>query len=167
MCSWNWEKLKFRRSFNFTFKKTDFSNINIWNKWKCLFLLHDWFPMKFLFPYSIFLMGIEIINFKHEISRVNQGSLNKCYLNFLELIKRRSKVQEKNVSCEHVLNFDQWKTFSENYEPMRVWLSFVYKITENCQIYRHFSELIQTQKRYPTSLDKIHILTWNLLVISS
>ena len=52
-------------------------------------------------------MGIEIINFKHEISRVNQGSLNKCYLNFLELIKRRSKVQEKNMSCERALNFDQ------------------------------------------------------------
>ena len=39
-----------------------------------------------------------------------------------ELIKRRSKVQEKNMSCERGLNFDQWKTFSENYKPMRVWL---------------------------------------------
>ena len=29
----------------------------------------------------------------------------------LELIKRRSKVQEKNMLCEHALNFDQWKTF--------------------------------------------------------
>ena len=37
-----------------------------------------------------------------------------------ELIKRRSKVQEKNMSCERTLNFDQWKTFSENYRPMRV-----------------------------------------------
>ena len=76
--------------------------------------------MKFLFPHNISLMEWEIINFKHEISRVNQGSLNKCYLNFLELLKRKSEVQEKNMSCEHVLNFDQWKTFSENYELMRV-----------------------------------------------
>ena len=39
---------------------------------------------------------------------------------YLELIKRRSKVQEKNMSCERVLNFDQLKTFFENYKPMRV-----------------------------------------------
>ena len=39
---------------------------------------------------------------------------------YLELIKRRSKVQEKNMSCERALNFDQRKTFSENYKPMRV-----------------------------------------------
>ena len=28
-----------------------------------------------------------------------------------ELIKRRSKVHEKNMSCEHALNFYQWKHF--------------------------------------------------------
>ena len=82
-------------------------------------------------------------------------------------IKRRSKVQENNMSCERALNFDQWKTFSENYKPMRVWLWFVYKFTENYCRLRLFSEFIQTQKRYPTSLDKIRILTWKLLVISS
>ena len=27
--------------------------------------------------------------------------------NLLELIKRRPKVQEKNMPCEHALNFDQ------------------------------------------------------------
>ena len=37
---------------------------------------------------------------------------------YLELIKRRSKVHEKNI--ERALNFDQWKTFSENYKSMRV-----------------------------------------------
>ena len=39
---------------------------------------------------------------------------------YLELIKRRSKVHEKNMSFERALNFDQWKTFSENYKSMRV-----------------------------------------------
>ena len=38
----------------------------------------------------------------------------------ISLNKRRLKVQEKNMSCEHALNFDQLKTFSENYKPMRV-----------------------------------------------
>ena len=82
----------------------------------------------------------------------------------LELIKRRSKVQEKNMSCERGLNFDQWKIISK-YKPMRVWLWPVYKFTENFCHLRLFSEFIQAQKRYPTSLDKIRILTWKLLVI--
>ena len=60
-------------------------------------VFHDWFPMKFMFSYNI-------------------------YLN-----KRRSKVLEKNMSCECALNFDQWKKFSENYKLMRVWLWLVYK----------------------------------------
>ena len=34
----------------------------------------------------------------------------------LELIKRRPKVQEQNMPFERGLNFDQWKTFSENYK---------------------------------------------------
>ena len=126
-------------------------NINFRNKW-CLFLLPDWFSMKFIFTYNISLMWQEI-NFKHQISKE-------------QLIKRRSKVQEKIMSCERALNFDQWKTFSENYNPMRVWLWHVYKFTDNGQIYQLFSEFIQTQKRYPTSLDKMGNLTWKLLIIS-
>ena len=86
---------------------------------------------------------------------------------YLELIKRRSKVQEKNMSCKRALNFDQWKKFSKTYKSMRVWLWLVYKFTKNCQIYRLFSALIQTKKRYPTSLDKIRILTRKLLVTLS
>ena len=31
------------------------------------------------------------------------------------------------MSRERPLNLDQWETFSENYKPVRVWLSFVYK----------------------------------------
>ena len=33
--------------------------------------------------------------------------------NLLELIKRWSKVQEKNMLCECGLNFDQFQTFSK------------------------------------------------------
>ena len=86
---------------------------------------------------------------------------------YIKLIKRWSKVQEKNMSCEGALNFDHWKIFWESYKPMRVWLWLVYKFTKNCQIYRLFSEFIQTNKRYPTSLDKIRIQTRKLLVISN
>ena len=66
----------------------------------------------------------------------------------IELLKRRSKVQEKNVSCERGLNFDEWKTFSENYKSMRVWLWTVYKFTENNCRWRLFSEFIQTRSTY-------------------
>ena len=110
-------------------KKQDFStSILETSSW---LVFHDWFPMKFVFTNNISLVWWEI---------------NKII----------SKLQEKKMSCEHALNFDQWKIFSENYKPMRVRLWLVYKFTEN-----------QTQKRYPTSFDKVGILTWKLLVISS
>ena len=32
---------------------------------------------------------------------------NKCKSSILDLIKRSPKVQEKNMSCERALNFDQ------------------------------------------------------------
>ena len=152
MCSWNWEKLKFIRSFNFTLKNqyqysTSVSEIS---ENDCFYFMTG-FPWS-LYSHTIFLWCGE------------KWTSNTKYL---ELIKRRSKVQEKNMSCERALNFDQWKTFPENYKPMRVWLWLVHKFTENCQIYGLFSWFIQTQKRYPTSLDKIRILTWKLPVISS
>ena len=59
------------------------------------------------------------------INKAKKKSNQVSYLVSIHLIfpiKRRSKVQEKNKSCESVLNIDQWKTFSENYKPMRVWL---------------------------------------------
>ena len=63
------------------------------------------------------------------------------------------------MSCTRALNFDQWKTFSKNYKPMRVWLWLVYKFTESYCCLWLFSEFVQTQNRYPTSLDKIGIVT--------
>ena len=44
---------------------------------------------------------------------------------------------------------------------------FVYKIAENNCCLRFFAELIQTEKRDATFLDKIRILTWRLLFISN
>ena len=34
------------------------------------------------------------------------------------------------MSCERALYLDQWKSFSENYEAMRVLLWLVYKLTD-------------------------------------
>ena len=44
-------------------------------------------------------------------------------------------------------------------EPVRVYLWLVYKITENNCCSQLFTELIQTLKKYRTSLDKIKIFT--------
>ena len=76
------------------------------------------------------------------------GSPCNIFLN-----KRRSKVQEKNMSCERALNFDQWKTFSENYKPMRVWLWLVYKI------YRELLSLT-TFFRVHSNSKKVSYLSW-------
>ena len=116
-----------------------------------LYLFHDWFSLEFVFIYSISLMWWEI-NFKQIFTKVNQ---------------KKIKWSKKDMSCKRALNFDQWKRFFKNYKPMTVWLWLVYKFIEtNCHL-RLFSEFIQTQKRYPTSLDKISVLTQKLLAILS
>ena len=120
------KKKRKKKNFNFTFKKKIFStSILETSSW---LVFHDWFPLKFVFTNNISFM---------------------CW----EIKKRRSKVQEKNMPYEHALNFDQWKTFSEHYKPMRVWLWRVYKFNENYCRSRLFSESIQTlyiwQSTYP------------------
>ena len=57
----------------------------------------------------------------------------------------RTIVNQKNVSQERTLTCEQWKTFSKNYKPMRVYFN---KITDNKCLLRHFAKFIQTQKRY-------------------
>ena len=60
----------------------------------------------------------------------------------LKLIKRRSKVHEKNMPRQRALNFDYRKTFFESYQPIRIWLCLVYKITENNYYSQLFTEFI-------------------------
>ena len=72
------------------------------------------------------------------------------------------------MKCFKVLiSFDQWQRFSESYKPIRVGLWLVYKIMENNCLSQLFPEFIQTQRRYPTSLNKISILNWTLVIVSS
>ena len=83
--------LKLRKSiknadhdFNSSLKKQEFSTtISETSENVCLFF--DWFPLEFLFTYNIFF------------DCVSQS----------ELIKRRSRVQEKNMSYERAFDFYQ------------------------------------------------------------
>ena len=123
-------------------------NINIWDKWKCISLC-----LYFMIRYNTFLIQWELIYKQKTSTRVNQ--------------KKIKNLQNEYVMWERALDFNQWKTFFEDYKPMRIWLWLVLKFTENNCGLQLFSEFFQTQKRYPTSLDKISILTWKLLAISS
>ena len=70
--------------------------------------------------------------------------------------KRRSKVPEKNMSCECALNFDQWITFSENYNPMKVWLWLVYKIYRELLLLVTFLRVHSNSKELPTSWQNMY-----------
>ena len=65
------------------------------------------------------------------------------------------------MSCERVLNFDQWKTFSENCKPIRVWLWLAYKFTENsCRLQLLNSKgasFLPWQNKYPNLKSACHI----------
>ena len=81
----------------------------------------------------------------------------------LELIKRKLKVPEKNMFHQHVLNIYHWKHFQKKKKKNnRSLIMANYKLIKNNCCLRVF-----IQKRYHTFLDKISILTWRLLVISS
>ena len=77
----------------------------------------------------------------------------------LKLIKIRSKVQERNISCEGALNFDQWKTISENYQRIRAhsklkevsylpWQSKYPNLKTTCDIKTKFFLWLNSQKTY-------------------
>ena len=84
---------------------------------------------------------------------------------YLESIKRTLKFQERNMSCERALNFDQWKTSPENCKSMITWLWLVYKFTKNSQIptflqvhsYSKEVSYISWQNTYPNLKTTCHI----------
>ena len=110
-----------------------------------LFLFHCLFPLEYAFTYSVFWHS-------------EKSNFNRKYL--LEL----SKVHQKNISSERALNFEESKRFYKT--NSRFWLWPVCNITENSCCLRLFVDFIQTQKRYPISLNKISIRSWKVLVIS-
>ena len=67
----------------------------------------------------------------------------------ISLNKRRSKVQENNISCKRALNFDQRKTFSKNYKPMRVWVWLLYKIYRELLSLATFLPVHSSSKEVP------------------
>ena len=124
-------------------------------------LLRSWSPRR-----SQGIMGVSGV-----LGVPGPGPTFLPYLYLLELFRRRSKViQKKSKSSwkEHVTGkrYEFWPTKSI-FRILWADKSFcLQNYQENC-CSRHFTEIIQTQKSYPTYLDKISILTEILLVIPS
>ena len=138
MFPWNWGKLKgisWRGIFNSTLKKHGFFSISIENL--SLFF--------FFFPRLCFRLCISMLY-------CSEKSIFKQKISTW-IAQKRSNFHEDNMSPQHTLNFDQWKTISRIYKPIRFWLWFVYKNTE--KNYRSF----KSQKRYFVCSDKIKVLT--------
>ena len=87
-------------------------------------IFHDWFPVKFIFTYNTSLKKDQ--KFKKRICRVN--------------VK--------------VWKFDQRKTFSENYKPMRVWLRLIYKIYRELLSLATFPSSFKLKRGIPSLLTK-------------
>ena len=130
MCSWNWGK------FKFVSKEVLNTLWILWDKWKYVFLC--FYFMFFFFGVRIYMYFFDAIWWEMKTS--NRKSL-------LEFIKSRSKVDQNNLSREIDLRFDHLKK--------RIWLWIICNITENNCYFWLLTEFIQTQKRYPNSIDKI------------
>ena len=94
----------------------------------------------------------------------NSKLQNSKYL--LDLIKRSSKVTQKNMWCEIALNFDQWTKFFETYKPMSLIMACL-------QFYPELL-LLATFLWVHSNSEEVYylfwqnsILTWRLLVIST
>ena len=75
----------------------------------------------------------------------------------LLLIKRRSKVHQKNEPCEHTLNFDKWKTFTENYKPMKIMVCLqnklaIYPLHKKWSFPLKISSVNVTKQQFSTDL---------------
>ena len=116
-----------------------------------------------MFVFTSWLVSYKVL-YSHTIWYREKQILNTKYLQ--ELIKEDKMFKTRICHVERALTFDQWKAFSENYKPIRVWLWLVYQRIDNFCRLQLFSKLVPTQKRYPISLDKMRILTWKLLAIS-
>ena len=92
----------------------------------------------------------------------DKSNFKKNYI--VKLIKRSLKLHKKcYVNAYKTLTNEKY--FFIKYKPVRVCLWLVHKITKNICLSRLFTQLIQTQKKYLTSLENISILTWRLLIL--
>ena len=144
ICSWNWEKLRFIhniRNFNFTLK----------NRF-----------LKMIVFISLLVSHKVCIHIEYFFREVR----NKLQILIVSSVNQKKiKSSRKEYAMWTCFKFWPMKSIFRKLQAKKVWLLLVYKFTENYCCSWLFSKFIQTQRR--TSLDKIRILTWKLLAISS
>ena len=119
---------------NFTLKNRFFQHQ--YQKHEKIIAFSSWLVSHYVCIYIKYFFGLV----RNKLWTTGSETLNTKYL---ELIKRRSKVEENNMSCERGLNFDQWKTFFENYKPIK----FDYGLFTNLPRIVNFSPISFKLKR--------------------
>ena len=122
-----------------------------------MFVFISWKKQLKMFAFISWLVSFHAFVFRYNISVMWREINSKQYISTWVNQKKIKRSRKENV---------MWNCFK--FWPMKnIFWKLVYRFTKNYCHLRLFSEFIQTHKRYPTSLDKICILTWKLLVISS
>ena len=86
-------------NFEFCIKKAGLFNISLWDKWIYIYI--------YIYIYIfVFNSSFEVCNYAQWFFDVARNETSNIKY-ILELIKRRPKVHEKNISREWALNFDQ------------------------------------------------------------
>ena len=131
MCSWNWERVKFIGTFNFTLKSQDQYSTSLWKKWKCLFLLDD-------VSTSCFHEVCIHIQYFFCVAR------NKLTLTIPTVNQKKIKSSGKEYVMWTCFKFWPMKNIFWKLQANQSLIMACLKITENYQIYWLFCEFIQT-----------------------
>ena len=137
-------------------KKTVFFYINIWERWRCISLC---FYSRICLLWGMYLRAVfvwwsEKLNFKQKLSaRVNQKVIKSSWKEcFTWMCFKFWPI--KNIFRKRPVNKDLNMLYLQNYREL-LWLATFSRVYSN------------SKGRYPTSLHKISILTWKLLVVSN
>ena len=158
MCSW--KKLKtWYGIFNFALKNRILQHHHL-RSVKKYFSLFYLFPSEYVITYTQYFFDV-----------VRNQTSNKKHL--LQLIKRRSRCHQKNMSHECDLIFVLWKIFFMDFsKPIGVSLWIVYKLPENNCCLPLLTKFIQTILKYSNwkitchSVLKLSLVTKLLTILS-
>ena len=108
-----------------------------------------------------FLWSLYLLKYFFDLVRNKLGTITI----YTRSDKKKIKSWRKEYVIRMCFKFWQMKIIFRKLSAVRVWLWFIYKFTDNYCRWRLFFQFIQTQKKYPISIDKTGILTYNVLVI--
>ena len=121
---------------NFTLKNPDFFNINIRNKWKCLLLFHDWFPVKFEFIHIQYFFGMVRNKSSHRRGSVGKGILRNLpkflgkHLRQSLFINKVAGLRKKDT-LTRVFSCEFYEIFKNTFFTEHLWFTASWEIKPN------------------------------------